>query len=226
MSCKIDKKKEFNLDQFYRDYETEQIPIVINKKKFNFLIPKTIDRFINKDNLFNEFPLWAKIWEATSIMAAHMADLPPEPSKIFLEIGAGIGVAGIVAACFGHRIVISEYNPDALNFAKANALINNCHNLKIKYLDWNKPLCNDSFDQIIGSEVIYKKRDIKNLLNLFNKYLKPGGEILLAEGIRTTGLIFKEEMERYFYIKVKKTTLRTNDSSKQFLLFQMKSRIS
>ena len=221
----INKPTEFDLDQFYRDYETEQISMVVNRKKFNFLIPKTIDRFINKDNLFNEFPLWAKIWEATSVLSTYMADLPVNPEKRFLEIGAGIGVVGIVAASFGHRVVMSEHNPDALNFARANAVINKCNNLEIKDLDWNKPVCDELFDQIIGSEVVHKKSDIKSLLMLFNKCLKPGGDITLAEGIRETGLIFREEMGQYFHIKAGKRIFRTDDTSKEFVLFQMKSKL-
>lgn len=157
----IKRPAEFDLDQFYSDYETEQIPMVVNGKKFSFLIPKTIDRFINKDNLFDEFPLWAKIWEAATVLSAYMADLPVNPAKRFLEIGAGIGVVGIVAASFGHRVLMSEHNPDALKFARANAAINNCDNLEIKDLDWNKPVCDGRFDQIIGSEVVYKKVILK-----------------------------------------------------------------
>ena len=219
------KRTEFDLDQFYRDYETEQIPMVVNKKKFTFLIPKNIDRFINKDNLFDGFPLWAKIWEATTLLSCYMADFPVNHEKKFLEIGAGIGVTGIVASTFGHQVLISEYNSDALNFARANATINNCDNLKIQYLDWNRPVCNELFDQIIGSEVVYKKKDIKSLLKLFNKCLKPDGEVILAEGVRETGSIFLKEMQQYFHIKAGKRILRTDDSAKQFVLFQMKKKI-
>jgi predicted nicotinamide N-methyase len=222
----IIKTAEFDLDQFYRDYETEQIPMVVNGKKFSFLIPKTIDRFINKDNLFDGFPLWAKIWEAATVLSAYMADLPVNPEKKFLEIGAGVGVVGIVAASFGHRVLMSEHNPDALKFAKANAVINNCDNLEIKDIDWHKPVSDELFDHIIGSEVVYKKSDIKSLLMLFNKCLKPGGNITLAEGMRETGLIFLKEMGQYFNIKAGRRILRTDDSAKEFVLFQMKSKIN
>jgi len=215
----IKKPTEFDLDQFYSDYETEQIPMVVNGKKFSFLIPKTIDRFIDKDNLFDEFPLWGKIWEAATVLSAYMADLPVNPAKRFLEIGAGIGVVGIVAASFGHRVLMSEHNPDALQFARANAAINNCDNLKIKDINWNKPVCDELFDQIIGSEVVYKKSDIKSLLMLFNKCLKPGGNITLAEEMRETGLIFLEEMGQYFHLKAGKRILRTDDSAKAVCSF-------
>lgn len=61
---------------------------------------------------------------------------------------------------------------------------------------------------------------------LFNKCLKPGGDITLAEGMRKTGLIFLEEMGQYFHIKAGKRILRTDDSAKEFVLFQMKSKIN
>jgi methylase of polypeptide subunit release factors len=58
------------------------------------------------------------------ILSGHLADLSPVVNKRLLEIGGGVGLVSIVAATFGHKITMTEWDPDALNFARANAFSN------------------------------------------------------------------------------------------------------
>ena len=96
-------------------------------------------------------------------------------------------MVGIAAAKAGHRVTMSELNPDALNFARANALANGCPEVVIQPLDWNAPHLEGRFDMIVGSETVYKTEDIDGLEALFDRYLNPAGTIILAEGVRRTG---------------------------------------
>ena len=50
---------------------------------------------------------------------------------------------------------MTEYNQDALNFARANARVNHSSEsseLSISELDWTKPNLVGKFDMILGSE--------------------------------------------------------------------------
>ena len=157
-------------------------------------------------------------------LATHLAGLPVDPAKRMLEIGCGIGVVGIVAAAFGHRVTMAEYNPHALAFARANAHLNRCPEIDIRRLDWNQPSLKTPFDYIVGSEVIYRKKDIPGILALFQALLKPGGSIYLAEGVRQTGIDFWSRMEPYFAIKAKRFILRGENRSETIILFNLTSR--
>ena len=215
--------------QFLAEYETDATEVKIGARDFNFFVPGSIDRFTNTQDIFRNFPLWAKIWEASLILADYLAAMPFKPEKRFLEIGAGLGVVGIVAASFGHNIIMTEYNKDARNFARANAQKNLSRehpNLQIVKLDWNKPHITGRFDYIIGSEVIYNQKDFKPLLKLFRDYLKPGGEVILSEGIRKTSLEFFKKMEESFQIKARKKSLRSKDKKIEVVLARMRSKIS
>ena len=172
------------------------------------------------------FPLWAKIWEASGICADFISHLPVEPDKTMLELGAGLGVVGIFAASMGHRVVMTEYNDDALNFAKANALLNHCHDIDIIKLDWHRPSIQDTFDYIIGSEIIFKEDDIRSISNIIQRRLKPDGQVVLVEGIRRTGIEFYGIMSKIFEIKAHKKVLRSEDEEIPFVLFEMKYRSS
>lgn len=211
----------FTLDDFYKEYETDINELAINGRRFQILLPKDLQRFIHADDVMQDFPLWAKIWPASWVLAGYLAEMPVAADKRFLEIGGGIGLVSIVAAAFGHHILMTEYNPDALQFARANALINQCPQLNIQELDWNRPRLSGQFDYIVASEVSYREKDIQPLQMLFKNSLKTGGEVILAGEMRKLSKDFYKVLETMFNIRVIKKTLRSASEEIHTFLFRM-----
>jgi len=211
----------FSLESFYQKYETETNELVVKDRKFQILLPRSLVGFINTHDVFHEFPLWAKIWRASWVLADYLAAMPVAANIKFLELGAGVGLVSIVAASFGHRITMSEYNYDALQFAHANAHINDCPGLPVVELDWNRPQLPGRFDYIVASEVIYKKEDCRPLMKLLKAALKPDGEVILAGEMRKSSMDFYAEFESSFNIKVQKKILRSADEEISIYLFRM-----
>ena len=219
----------FSLESFHQEYETDTSDLKIRDRHFRFFAPKSLDKFIDPGDIFRDFPLWSKIWEAAIILSEYLSGMPVDSEKRFLEIGCGIGVVGVVASAFGHRVIMTEYNPDALNFARANALANLSAydtGLEITELDWGNPRVKGLFDYIIGSEVIYKKEDFQPILKLIKTYLKPAGEIILAEGVRKTSMEFFKQMSGLFDITAKKKILRSREEKIHVILARMKYKTS
>jgi len=192
----------FSLESFHKAYDTTTSELVINGRKFQVLLPKDLTRFINTRDVFTEFPLWAKIWPASWVLAGYLAQMPVDSTNKIIEIGAGTGLVSIVAASFGHNITLTESNPDALQFASANALVNGCPQLPVRELDWNRPQLKDTADYIVASEVTYKNDDLQPLLNLFKSLLYPDGEVILAGEMRRVSKNFYQQMETWFNIRV------------------------
>jgi len=211
----------FYLESFTKKYETETTELVVNGHKFKILLPKYLSQFINTHDVLHEFPLWAKIWQASWVLASYLAEMPVAAEKNFLEIGGGAGLVSIVAASFGHRITMTEYNPDALQFARANALVNECPQLNIQQLDWNNPRLADQFDYVVASEISYRKEDIQPLLMLFKNSLKTGGEVILAGEMRKLSNDFYKMLETFFDIRVFKKILRSDSEEIKIFLFRM-----
>jgi predicted nicotinamide N-methyase len=211
----------FSLSQFYQAYETEILPVKIEQRTLKFLKPKNIQPFINADNPLNDFPLWAKFWEASTVLTQYLATLPNDPHRNILELGSGLGIAGIVAAVLGHKITLTEHNPDALQFLHANACLNGCPNLPIHALDWFKPHLSEHFDLIVGSEIIYQDQAVDALSSLFEHYLNPNGKIVLAERVRSTGILFFERLSSKYYIQVQKHVVRSEEKNEIVILFNM-----
>ena len=217
----------FSLEAFLEEYETDTSKLIVKERSFDFLVPKTLDHFMNPDDVFEHFPLWTKIWEASLVMAEYLAGITVDPKKRFLEIGSGMGIAGIVASSFGHDITLTEYNTNALNFARANAeknRIDTDSTLKIVRLDWNEPILEETYDLIFGSEIIYNDRDYQPILRLFEKFLKPGGKIILAERVRKTSIEFFKQISKIFDIQAKKKILRSEDGEMMVMLCRLKYR--
>jgi predicted nicotinamide N-methyase len=211
----------FSLESFHKEYQTTTRELVINGRKFQVLLPQDLTRFINTQDVFHEFPLWAKIWPASWVLADYLAEMPVESTKKFIEIGAGTGLVSIVAAAFGHRITLTDSNPDALQFARANAFINGCPQLPIQELDWNYPQLKENVDYIIASEVTYKQEDLQPLLSLFKNCLRPDGEAIISGELRRVSKDFYRQFDADFNIRVQKKILRASDEEIAIFLLRM-----
>jgi len=214
-------EKKFSLESFYKTYDTDTSELVINGRQFKMLLPRNLSQFINPDDVMHNFPLWAKIWPASWVLAGCLAEMPVSGDKNILEIGGGVGLVSIVAASFGHHITLTEHDPDALQFARANALINHCPRLNIQELDWNHPRLAGQFDYIVASEVSYKKEDIEPLLMLFKNRLTINGEVLLAGEMRKLSKDYYKALETLFDIRVLKKTLRSDSEEIAIFIFRM-----
>jgi 2-polyprenyl-3-methyl-5-hydroxy-6-metoxy-1,4-benzoquinol methylase len=202
--------------------KTEEKAVGIKGRRFTLLTPKFIEEHIDSETPLHDFPLWAKVWEASWVLADFIAGLPADPGKRFIEIGCGLGLVGVVAASFGHNVVMTEHNAEALEFARANAELNHCSDVEILDLDWNSPSLYGRFDYIVGSEVVYHEKDFEPLRNLFERLLKPEGEVILCEGVRRTSLDFFKEMQRHFDLKAQQKSIRSPEKTVLVILCRMK----
>ncbi len=211
-----------SLDKFKAAYDTEIVELAVGGRPFRFHVPRTIDRFIDPDDPLRNFPLWSKVWEASLLLASKMASRPVGPDERLLELGAGLGVAGLVAAAFGHDVTLTEYDPHALAFLEANRHENGCRQAGIRRLDWHRPDLDGRFDVILGSELIYKESDFEAMRSLLRALLKSDGEIHLAGEIRQTNKAFFDCMQSDFHIQIARHTLRSEERAISLLLIQMK----
>jgi 2-polyprenyl-3-methyl-5-hydroxy-6-metoxy-1,4-benzoquinol methylase len=137
--------------------------------------------------------------------------MPVAAAGSILEIGAGLGVAGIVAASRGHRVTMTEFDDDALAFARANAVINGCQGMDIRRLDWHQPELKEPFDTIAGSEVLYHERDFDALLALFKDILKPDGRVVLSMKPRRSAKMFLDRAREMYDIGMQKVDIKAAD---------------
>jgi len=146
--------------RIHEKYELELIPIGIGGKELELYGVGNWDRFIRqleRNGLgdLSEFPFWIKFWEASFVLTEYLLSLELDPAARILEIGAGMGVAGLFLGAFGYPVTITDYDDDVLALLLENVSRNRLHTVSIRKLDWLHPDLETTYDLICGSEVIY-----------------------------------------------------------------------
>ncbi len=215
-------------DRLKSKYALEFETVVVKKRRFQILHLKDIEPLIAGKDIFaqsEEFPYWVKIWEASVVMADFMAGLPAEPGRRVLELGAGLGVTGLVASAFGHEVTITDYQDEILDFGRVSAAVNKCRKVSFETLDWLSPADIGTFDMIIGSEILFHPKFFEPLLHVFRKYLAPGGVIYMAHDRRRKSLgQFLPLCDKEYHIAVQKRMLKALDEVFEIVLTRLSPR--
>jgi hypothetical protein len=72
-------------------------------------------------------------------------------SRRTLDVGTGCGCLALMAAGHSDQVVGVDCNPRALRYAALNALLNRRTNLQFLQGDFLQPVCDQSFDLIVGN---------------------------------------------------------------------------
>ncbi len=139
-------------------------------------------------------PYGVKLWPG-AIALAHEVAARPFAGKHVLELGAGTGLPGIVAAARGARVVQTDRQPLALHVCKLNAERNHLATIELRFADWTAWDDTTAYDVILGSDILYAESLHPQLRQILEGGLAPGGTILLSDPFRKPGLDFLEAME-------------------------------
>ncbi len=145
----------------------------------------------------NYMPYWAYLWPGAYLLAEALAREPlPGPleeKSAFdaLEIGCGLGLAGLVALARGLCVQFTDYDQAPLDFVARSAAVNGFAPARfaIRRLDW-RDLPDDRFPLILGADVIYEAPLVPLVANLARTLLAPGGMALIASPYRVAALAF------------------------------------
>ncbi len=137
-------------------------------------------------------PYWPVIWPSSLMLAGQIitsghSDTNPPPRV--LEIGCGLGIAGVAAGMMGSHVTFTDYDSDALLFAGHNARSNGLADYSVRILDWRSP-ATDLFNWIIASDVLYERRLHEILINVMDNMLAPDGEVWMTDPQRTAAADF------------------------------------
>ena len=84
-------------------------------------------------------PYWATLWSSATPTAEAVLQEDWRGDESVLEIGCGMGLVGLAALARGLQVTFSDYIPQALQMALANACRNGYPAAHGLLLDWNCP---------------------------------------------------------------------------------------
>jgi len=143
----------------------------------------------------NEYlPYWTDLWPAARMLAKVILLEPWTPGTPALEIGCGLGLAGIAAMSQGLKVTFADCDAGALRFSAQNARANHFHNFRQLQLDWRRPPSDLSFPIILASDLAYELRNLTPLARFIKKVLRPGGICLMTDPDRPLAPRLREEL--------------------------------
>jgi predicted nicotinamide N-methyase len=182
------------------DFALEEVELTIDGRTWTILhTGAVISRdeelaFLRSEDVTRR-PYGIVLWPA-AIALAHELGTRDLAGKRVLELGAGTGLPGIVAAARGARVVQTDRQPVALRVCAQNAARNGVTAIEHRAADWIAWTDDDRYDLIIGSDILYAGDVHAPLRRIFDRNLAPGGALLLSDPFRDTSFRLLEAMER------------------------------
>ncbi len=149
--------------------------------------------FLRGENTMRR-PYGIVLWPAAIALAHELASRRVAGMRI-LELGAGTGLPGIVAAALGAHVVQTDRQNLVLHVCKRNAERNRVTTLEHRIADWTDWRDTERYDLVVGADILYAAEVHPNLKVIFETNLVPGGTVLLADPYRETSVRFLEALE-------------------------------
>ena len=160
-----------------------------------------LDRLISKgdeheDVIDEKIPYWADVWPSSIGMGQYILQMGGDwNGQSAIEIGCGLGLAGMAAYKRGMELIMTDYLEEPLDFVKVLWWRNFGENVRTIKMDWREPLTELASDLVIASDVVYEKQAYEHVLNTFELLIKAGGRGLLSEPQRTYSKAFLPLLE-------------------------------
>jgi predicted nicotinamide N-methyase len=177
--------------------------VIVEGRTFKIERPAGLDKVFDHPAVRSAYakdeyiPYWADLWAAARMLAKVILREPwtklsgqfGEPLKA-LEIGCGLGLAGIAALSRGLHVTFSDCDESAVKLAGQNARRNGFKHFELLPIDVRSPL-EVKFPVIFGSDVMYEERLVGPLVEMIDQSLLPGGVALIADPDRLAAKGFR-----------------------------------
>lgn len=146
-------------------------------------------------------PYWSELWPAGRMLAKAIIRESWRPYEErfgtplqALEIGCGLGLAGIAALAKGMHVTFSDVDETAAKLAGANAKRNGFTNFMTDAIDVRSPPSGLNVPILFASDVLYEPRLIEPTVHFIQRVLSPGGICLVGDADRISARPFKHEV--------------------------------
>ena len=132
-------------------------------------------------------PYWAYLWPGAFLLADAVGRGTWPDGTAALEIGCGLGLAGLVGVARGLRVHFTDVDRTPLRFVERSASANGFDPSRYSTgrLDWREPPP-EQYALILGSDVTYERKLVPLVAGLLAAMLADDGEALLSDPDRAS----------------------------------------
>jgi predicted nicotinamide N-methyase len=98
-----------------------------------------------------------------------------------VELGCGLGLPSLVAACRGASVTATDYHPHNEPYLRRNLDLNGMTGVAYRVLDWGAPPQQEAYGLVFGSDLLYEERKVGVLVACAAALCAPGGRIIIAD---------------------------------------------
>lgn len=140
-------------------------------------------------------PYWAYLWPGAFLLAEAIASAPWAEGTPALEIGCGLGMAGLAGVAAGLHVHFTDYDDAPLDFVRRSALANDFDPARYSTgrLDWRSPETR-RYPVILGADVLYEARLVPLVVNVLKAQLHPEGCAWVAGPYRVATEQFEPQL--------------------------------
>jgi predicted nicotinamide N-methyase len=180
-------------------YPTRQLSLQLGDIHVGLLTVARLEDYVDTAALLRdadapEPPYWAHLWTGSRALARLVATQIACAGRRVVEIGCGLGLAGIVAARRGATATLIDSAWEGVCFAAANVTLNGCRAHVIQS-DLRSPGLRAEFDYCLAAEVTYDPLLQRAVATFLAEHLAPRGRAWCAESVRTTDGRFRVTCE-------------------------------
>lgn len=177
--------------------------VALDGRELLVLRPRDAENLLSEDAFeHDEFlPYWAELWPSALALARAVATRALHGARV-VELGCGLGLPAIVAAQGGGRVLAADWAPDAIAYVQRNAHHNGVE-LDTAVESWTQPrrvTAQAPWDLVIGSDLLYERRNVEPLLALLPVLVGARGEAWIADPGRAPAEVFLERAAERFTI--------------------------
>ena len=141
-------------------------------------------------------PYWTELWPSSLVLAEWLYTCRERIcGQPCLDLGCGIGLTALVGQWLGAQVIGMDYEPEALHFARLNALHNRIPQPGWVVMDWRSPaVSRHSLRFVWGGDIMYEKRFAAPVLDFLDYALAADGLAWIAEPCRSVYDVFRSAL--------------------------------
>ncbi len=166
-------------------YETQEYAIPVAGRILRLLGPRWPEAPHNDPARRDRYehagysPYWTKPWPAAVMLAEYVLRNVPVGPDLILELGAGLGLAGLALTRAGYRVTLTDIDAEALEFVRASARRNGLAPHAIELQDWRRPAPRP-YAIIIAATAVYDSAAVVPLAAFLATTLTPAGQAIFG----------------------------------------------
>lgn len=141
--------------------------------------------------------LFGVVWPSSEVLAHFIYEYNTINKRI-LEIGCGIGLSSLILNHLKADITATDYHPEVEKYLLENTKLNHDEKIPFVRTDWeDRENTLDSYDLIIGSDILYESNHAELLSTFINNHAKDTCEVFIVDPGRGHRSNFTKKMDAY-----------------------------